>query len=496
VFPFFASPDGAAKLSLELTGGGLLPVSGPPNPSVSPQMSLSPQFGEPRIDEAAHMRRLAREHDELGRLLRGPSGVQSNLAPAPAAAKALAVPAAGDLLTLNTTTTCNSLDREIGRVEAVSRTAIIVADTSNPAGGFTSADYQAFAAAFDTLVVPVNTRFFGGTTDIDQNDRVIIFFTRSVNELTPPGSNSFTAGFFFAGDLFPRVDTPRLGGCPGSNTAELFYMLAPDPDGIVNSNRFSTDFVRRITVGVVGHEFQHLINASNRLYFTNATSFEEPWLNEGMSHIAEELLFYEVADLSPEQNIDIERIRSSEQIRNAFNTYAISNFGRLRLYMTEPELQSLLGVPNLETRGASWAFLRYAADVTGIDDAQFFRQLVRNPSTGVENLTSALGTDALDLMQSWTVSVYTDDAVPGVDRRFTQPSWNFRSIMPRLTETETFPLETIRLATAQERTLTLLGGGAAFLRFGVAGSGRALISTTSNGNVPGNRLRTSIVRTR
>ena len=44
-----------------------------------------------------------------------------------------------------------------------------------------------------------------------------------------------------------------------------------------------------VTPGTLAHEYQHLINAGRRLYVNNANAFEDMWLNEGLSHIAEEL---------------------------------------------------------------------------------------------------------------------------------------------------------------------------------------------------------------
>src|SRR4051812_40066617 len=81
------------------------------------------------------------------------------------------------------------------RVVAVGTHSEIFVDTQNPAGGFTTADYQRFAAKFDTLIYPLDVDNFGEPTDIDQNGkRIAIVFTRAVNELTPPSSSQFTGG--------------------------------------------------------------------------------------------------------------------------------------------------------------------------------------------------------------------------------------------------------------------------------------------------------------
>ncbi len=492
--PFFASDSGQAQMAVEITGGGLTGVGPFPNPSLGPALSLARSSTAPTPNDDFHHALRERERRQMTPLIDNARAYRNSRGFSPAVAAD--PPVLGELLEFNTTTTCNSFDIQTGRIVALSESAIVVADTANPAGGFTSEDYAFFASMFDDLVYPVNVDNFGEPTDIDANGRVVIFFTREVNELTPPNSDFYVGGFFWAGDLFPREDPDEDFECPGSNYAEMFYLLAPDPTGDINGNAFSTEFVRRATVGVIGHEFQHLINASRRIYVTDAFGFEEVWLNEGLSHIAEELLFYEVSGLAPRQNLDLQALTQSAQTVAAVDTYQVSNLGRFSRYLENPDEESLLGIDNLPTRGASWAFVRYTADHDEGPDAPFFFDLVNSRVSGVENLRQVLGVDPLDLMQSWTVSVYTDDAVAGVPVQFTQPSWNFRSVMTIFSEDgESYPLEVIEIESETETRLTLLGGGAAFVRFGVGANGRAILNTTSETQVPPDALRISIVRT-
>src|SRR5256714_7395126 len=218
----------------------------------------------------------------------------------------LANPQIGELLKLNTNSSsaCSNAFMRTGRVVAITDRAIVVADTANPTDGFTTADYQSFGAAFDTLVYPVDTVNFGGPTDVDKNQRVILFFTRAVNELTPPSVNYYVGGFFFSRDLFPTTQNNGVAGCATSNFAEMFYMLAPDPAGIINGNTRTIDFVKSVTVATLAHEFQHLINASRHLYVNlGSSAFEDTFLDEGLAHVAEELAFYRSSGLSPRQNI-------------------------------------------------------------------------------------------------------------------------------------------------------------------------------------------------
>lgn len=57
------------------------------------------------------------------------------------------------------------------------------------------------------------------------------------------------------------------------------------------------------------------------------------------------------------------------------------------------------------------------------------------------------------------------------------------------------PLE-VRPLTGEETVFTLQGGGAAYLRFAVPPGAQAAIVTTTGGQIPEDRLRTSIARLR
>jgi hypothetical protein len=384
-------------------------------------------------------------------------------------------------LNVNAEQTCENPVSRTGRVVAVTQRAVVVADVDNPAGGFTDQDYQAFGTAFDNLVWPVDTRNFGEPADIDGNGRVVIFFTRAVNNLTVK-QDEFIGGFFFGRDLFPRRDVQRprrLTGCAASNEAEMFYMRVPEP----GRPNFGLDEVRRGTIATLAHEFQHLINASRRLYVNNAQTIqEEVWLNEALSHIAEELVFYETSGLAPRQNLDINRVRSSQRIVDAFNEHAAANFGRFRRYLQNPQAASLLGKDELPTRGAGWAFLRYAADRKGGSEQQLWFDLVNAQATGVANLRERLSVNPIDWLQDWTMAVYTDDAdIPVEQPRFIQPSWHFRSVYAGLQGVGRYPLQTIQLQNGIASSFSLQAGGAAYLRFGVLPGTRAEVRAVQAG---------------
>lgn len=286
-------------------------------------------------------------------------------APPPALSGSLQM---GDVVQLNVNglDACSNPTMHAVRVVAIGTKALVFEDTQNPPGGFSASEYASFAAKFDTLVYPLDVGAFGAPTDIDNNGHIGIVFTRAVNELTPRGSSTYTIGFTFSRDLFPYAATARASACAASNQGELFYVLAPDPGGVVNGNVRTKGLIDSASTSVLAHEFQHLINASRRLYVnTTANGFEEKWLDEGLAHTAEELLFFHDAGLTPRSNLSATDIRATTKALNAFNTDIVGggNLARYERYLRGPAKSSPYAADDsLSTRGAAQNFLRYLAD--------------------------------------------------------------------------------------------------------------------------------------
>ena len=411
---------------------------------------------------------------------------------------------AGDYVTLNTSATgggCTAprSDRT-GRVVAVSTRAVVVADTTNPANGFTDDEYRSFATAFDNLVYPVDVAAFGEPTDIDESGRTIIFFTRAVNELTPANVQYVIGGFFFGRDLLPRAPVPAQDypGCAGSNEAEMFYMLVPDPTGVVNGNKRTKEFVGERTIGVLGHEFEHLINFGRRIY-VQGTDPEETWLDEGLAHVAEELLFYRSAagtGLAPRTNITLQALTATQASLDAVNRFQVSNLGRLATYLEATASNSpYASNDELETRGATWQLLRYGADQRGGDENQLWRALVNSRVSGLANLQAGLGVNPIALVRDWAVAQYLDDTGLGSAPAHSHPSWHFRSVLPALMDDEQYPLAT-RALLPGFTPAELVAGGAEYLRFGVApGGDNGYLAATSQGAALPAALELVLVRT-
>ena len=507
LIPYFNSGVPSATVPLEIRGQGVSPVTLAATQPIASATRWTPFGSLPAVN------RIPNESFELGLRTRERAEMPSRMPAARqwraahrnstvAAATTTTLPLVGDLVKLNVNAQafCDSPDYRTGRVMAITDKAIVVADTANPVGGFTPEEYKSIGVTFDTLVDPVDRGAFGDPSDIDNNGHVIMFFTRAVNELTSAGSGSIVLGFFYSRDLLPKVVSSTLS-CVGSNVGEMFYLLVPDTAGVVNSNAVSKSQVVSYTNGTVAHEYQHLINASRRIYINKvADSLEDKWLDEGLSHSAEELVFYKAAKRSPRANINASAY-SDPLFMASYSTFELNNFRRYTSYLGRPDSQSPIGFDDVDddlpTRGAIWSYLRYLADhQPASQESAFWYNLVNSNTTGVANLSKVLGTSPYPSLRDWTVSVFMDDNAPNVDARFQQPSWNLRSLLTNDGTSIAFPLATHFLSNNVQNTVTVSGNAGTFYRFSVASGADALLSVTSGGQPLPSTVQLTIVRVR
>lgn len=412
------------------------------------------------------------------------------------------LPSVGDVLTLNVPRDVDdpcdaSPDAREGRVVAVTANTIVVVDPDNPSGGLSDEQYSGLGDQFDEWGYPVVAEYFGEPSDLDENGRVIAFFTRAVNEYTEEGDEGLIFGLFWPGDLFPT--TGGTDGCATSNVAEVLYLAVPDPNHDAG-REVSADAIRRFAVGTMGHEMQHLVNASRRLFERpTADAFETIWLNEGLSHATEELMFFERAGVEPGANIDVEWLQGSESRADAFNEFQIQNLDRFAGFLEAPgtDSASLLNTEGtLASRGSDWHFLRYAADRHG-SEADFWWNLVNTNLIGLQNLTEALGTDPETWIREWSAAVYADDEA-STDPEFQFPSWNLRDIYPAFENNgdqiyPEYPLALNALTDAEPLDLDIAGMAVAYVQVDVPAAGTATVRLSSDGGVMPDSLRLSVV---
>lgn len=427
-----------------------------------------------------------RFHDRIRALER--EQAQHGVAPAwdqqflAARAATTAVPSVGSSRSFSV---CGSLDT-CAPFETVTATAryvgqrvAIYLDDDIPSGGLTDSDINELGAAFDTRLYPEASRAFGSESDIDANGVVIVLMTDAVNELTTSAqcSESFIAGFFYGLDLLPTQ--------ANSNAGEIFYSFVADPNGQVTCTH-SVTRVKRVTPSTFIHEFQHMISWNQRVTLRGAALGEESWLEEGLSHFAEELGG---------------RTYLAEGDTEKFSDFVVSDLVFAFRYFKTPTSFFLL-VPDAdavttEYRGASWNFVRWLVDQFGADVT---RRLVETGLKGGANVEAATGQPFSRLLAEWGLTMWVDD-LPGFSPpprlRFT--SWDFRTTYGALNQNapetfdKPFPIEPLTETDGRAliRTGTLRSGSPDYVLLQLNAGAQAFALDFTDGS--GSPLPTAVV---
>ena len=321
-------------------------------------------------------------------------------------------------------------------VKKTSAHATIAQDINAPTPGFTATDFTEIANEFESLIYPTDTLYFGRESDRNADGRVTILYTPEVNRATPSGAAGFVAGFFWPGDLVKKTEYQQLGiECPQTNEQEVFYMLVADPSGTINSNPRSVSTVRQNTRGTIAHEFQHMINQGRRLLNPAVDSAETTWLNEALSHLAEEVVGRAKRGFSDFQKLTYNDVNPNPSSPDDYQAFFRQNLLRYRSWMQRPDTSSPTSNSagaQLAPRGAAWMLLRYASDFhSGGNMKAFLRRVVGGPDIGLRNLLQhAGGAQFDDLLSGWLISQFTDGLnIPGLPARYNMTSWAVRDAM-------------------------------------------------------------------
>jgi len=397
--------------------GGVPVIAAPP---------LAAQYGEGPVSPALQF------HDRLRQLERSRGwGALAGLAPraAPSRAQALLGPPQDTLGNVRTFKVLSNLTSYTLQLTNVPATAVSVGqhialyvDNNHPQNGLTAADFTSLDAVFDTLLYPTDTAAFGRESDIDGNGKVIVLMTNVVNQLVDSAScttSGYIGGFFFGADIDPFYATQF-------NNGEVFYSMIAD-SGATLSCSHSNSQVKRVVPVTFIHEFQHMISYAQHVLLRGGP-VEVLWLNEAMSHYAEELggrafLAGAPADSAP------------------FCNFVRGDLVNLARYWANPGIFPLLdtaGIGKLEERGAYWLFVRYLVDRFGPDTtlagaAAFTRQIDQTALIGTANVKAVTGRDFGSLEEAWALASWVSD-LPG----FSAPDslkhkhWAFRTAFPTL----------------------------------------------------------------
>ena len=311
---------------------------------------------------------------------------------------------------------CSTHPTVTATAKTVGQHVAVYVDNASP-DTLTTSNLDSVAAVFDTLLYTTDTAAFGRESDIDGNGLVLVLMTPQVNSLvTAAQCNSptggFVAGYFFGGDL--------VSGFSGGNAAEVFYSMSPDPLGTVSCSHTTTDVKRLVPVTFV-HEFQHMISF-NQHFILRAGFPEDLWLNEGLSHYAEE---------------NGGRVFLPDTA--TFCEFVFGDLYNAGQYLTAPQNHFLVdtaGIGGLAERGAYWLFVRFLVDQFAGGTTQaaanaFTRSLEATNQLGVGNVVARTGTPFRTIVERWTLANYVSD-LPSFPTppELQYVKWQFRTAFP------------------------------------------------------------------
>ncbi len=441
----------------------------PPTLGVGGQgFRVEPRLGQGPVSAAFHQMlrqreaALAADPSNFGRPA---AGVQRASAAGP--------PVVGDVRTFKTCkdVNCTQFDDVPATARFVGTKAAIYMDNAvSTADTLRDADYQDLARTFDTYHYPIDLAAFGAESDLDLNQRIVILMTDAVNKLTPDCTNGRVLGYFFGLDLI--TTGPQA---VNSNKGEVFYTFRPSPGTTTCTAVGRSQALGAIKPTLI-HELQHMISWNQRVILGNGQA-EETWLNEAMSHFAEELGGRQIP--AAECTAPFTSCRSQYISGDIINTYD---------YLKDTESHFLIypttSNGSLEERGASWNFLRWVIDQFATDTllgSDLTKRLVVGPG-GAATFTSLTGEPFSKLVTEWLLAAYLDDR-PGftpLSDRLRFKSWGLRAIYENpLNQAPPgpfsgFPLKPDSTSGSYTRTGTLRGGSGRHFRLIQAANGAAI----------------------
>jgi hypothetical protein len=393
----------------------------PPGPLVAP--TLAPP--NERFDRALRLREAALVTD---------ARAAGTLRPSPnvlaGAAATIAPPAVGTTRSFQVLSDFDgdSFKRVSARLRYAGSHILLYVDIDQPPGALTDAELRTFGDLFDRTLYDLDVRAFGSESDIDANGRVIFVLTPVVNALTAASecsTSGFITGFQYGLDLLPTQ--------ANSNRGEIFYALVPDVGGTRSCQHTKAD-VERLVPATFVHEFQHMISFGQHVVARGGSS-EALWLNEGLSHIAEELAgkYFEARYPPPSGRTD-----PNQLFPDSAQGFLTPNMRNAQQFLASPgtiSATAITGSGSLAERGGSWLFLRWLGDQKG---EAIYGRLVQTAKSGASNVEDKAGETFASLFGDFATAVYTD-SLPGVARtavparlRFT--SRNFRRIFKRFAD--------------------------------------------------------------
>lgn len=402
--------------------------SAPASPAAAPSPALARALQVRGMGEAArmaehtarvHQRMRADEARILGAL--GPEAVLRESTAARAPAQQIQNPTQTISLDPNTSS-CEATDEVLANlVYFDDRLAFYQdADQAQTSLAVTAQQAQRMADFYRDFGEPVIDAYYGGVSDTDNNDRVIVFITPEV--VFP------TAAFVWSGDFF---EANASTGCAASNEGEYIYFSAE-----VMQLQDDAAGPGWQSLETLVHEMKHVSSLYRSVLRPRGQQYHPSWVEEGTAEIAgnmaTRLAWSTVGGPAPNARIDDDDIIESgfdgDDIKPEFFGVAIRMLRTQGFLASQPN--GLVVTPNgalddHSVYGSGWTFFRWLGDSYGdaasapMADADLFSALNATAAVpGIPGIEAELGVPFPRLLERFAAAVMfhsTPHAPAGLD---------------------------------------------------------------------------------
>jgi hypothetical protein len=221
-----------------------------------------------------------------------------------------------------------------------------------------------YSSAFDAIY-EVNHSKFGYENDTDGNGRVIIIFSRELENMNG------LLGYFNPVDKYPNNYSH-----PNSNGGDIFYLT---------TNSMYSGYIK----GTLAHEFQHMIYFDQ--HYNHSVTSSYTWLNEALSQAAE-----------------------------YYNGYTINHLAWISHYLNDGWGSLSLTYWTSYNYGYGALFIRYLIDQYG-DTA--IKNMCSTPNIGIAAVEAATGQNFNTIFNNFTKAVVLSDVTSN-----TNPLYKFTTL--------------------------------------------------------------------
>lgn len=226
----------------------------------------------------------------------------------------------------------------------------------------------------EKIIFPKVRTIWGACADINDDKKIALIFCSTINK------ENKAIGFFNPNDFFKKNENQNEESYnPYSNEMDILYVAIPSNDASYNSSSI---------LATIGHEYTHAINLTHKTYNRLSNNEEnvlqeETFLDEGLSHLSENLCGYGVSG----GNIDF--------FRKYLENPGLYSFCK-NDYLNRSDSVGQRGAMTLflswifwKQGGITWDSSNNIIDNGGIS---FLRNIVNADSVGWETIGQAVGT--------------------------------------------------------------------------------------------------------